>query len=99
MNRQRIPNKMILGVAGVSLLLLGAFPQILWASHGDRLINGIISDMGAGICQAVTWQAPSARHLSGPQAARTSPGLLQSEIPSATIARTPSSAVESFLQE
>jgi len=47
MNRQRIPNKLILGIAGVSLLLLGAFPQILWASsHGDRLlIKGTIGDL------------------------------------------------------
>ncbi len=46
MNIQRIPKKMILCIAGVSLLFLGAFPQILWASHGNRLIEGIFSDMG-----------------------------------------------------
>ena len=45
MNRQRIPNKMILTIAGVSLLFLGAFPQILWASQGDRLVIGTIGDL------------------------------------------------------
>ena len=47
MNRQKIVKRMILAVAGFSLLLMGLFPQSLWASHGDRLvIRGNIGDLG-----------------------------------------------------
>lgn len=46
MSRQRIPNIIILAIAGVALLLLGTFPQTLWASHGDRLlIKGTFGDL------------------------------------------------------
>ena len=46
MNWQRIPNTMILGIAGIFLLLLGAFPRVLWASQGDRLqIKGTFGDL------------------------------------------------------
>ncbi len=38
MKAQKISQKMILCVSGVALLLLTAFPQMLWASHGDRIV-------------------------------------------------------------